>query len=86
MKANKTKQLIYEYTEIAFGNRERDSKRLHDMHQVVAEELVQLESDAELGRAVRKWFKQGYVMGYTGINVCSEQDLLRWARSQKEVE
>jgi len=84
MKANKTKQLIYEYTEIAFGNRERDNKRLHDMHQVVAEELNQLEADAELGRAVRKAFSQAYNVnpsyGYVRGALLSEEALIEWAQ------
>jgi len=62
MKANKTKHLIYELDQIAFGNRERNNKRLHDMHQLVDEEISELERIAteyesnkhyiELGKAV----------------------------------
>ena len=50
MKADKTKHLIYELGQIAFGNRERDNKRLHDMHQMADVELAELEREAEIGR------------------------------------
>lgn len=60
MKANKTKQLIYEYTEIVFKNRKKDNKRLHEMHQVVADELQDLERLAIIGRAIEQAFDWGY--------------------------
>ena len=50
MKANKTKQLIYELVQVAFGNRELDNKRLHDMCQVADDEVKELERLAEIGK------------------------------------
>jgi hypothetical protein len=45
------------------------------------------ESDAELGRAVKEWFKQdtAHILSKRGLIIRSEQHLLDWYREQKEV-
>ncbi len=54
MKANKTKQLIDELVQVAFGNRELDNKRMHDMCGLADEEIQEIERLAEIGEAFEK--------------------------------
>lgn len=54
MEANKTKQLIYELMQIAFGNRDRDNKRLQDMANCSADEIEEMERLSEIGE-ILEW-------------------------------
>lgn len=91
MKANKTKHLIYELTQIAFGNRDRDNKRLHDMCQLSDAEIQELERQAKIGSATEKAFESGFSINQmhsvlSNVDYCmyDKESLLNWAESEGE--
>jgi hypothetical protein len=46
------------------------------------EDFYQLGVDAKMGRAARKWLNQCHIMEYEGIEIWSEEDLLKWAKEE----
>jgi regulator of replication initiation timing len=59
MKAEKTKQLVNELVQIAFGNMELDNKRIHEMCSHAEYEMQELERLAEIGKQVEFEEEQG---------------------------